>query len=115
MDPSIPQSPTDVLMLPMLALLFGAVVYGAGIANGRNMENPPKYRWVGVGLLAIALILGIETVYRLFGPLSAFYRAMIGNRKLLLAHYIALILPLLALAAVPVAEAWHRRTQRDMR
>ena len=111
---NFPQSPTDVLMVPMIVLLFGLVVYGAGLANGLSARTPPKYRWTGTGLMVVSLILGFMTMYRLYDGTSEFYRAMIGNRKVLLAHYVGFFLPLLLLACTPLAELWFRRAQRDM-
>ncbi len=115
MDPNIPNSPTDVLLLPGILLLFGVVVYGAGLANGIRDQTAPKYRWAGVVLVAFAMVIGALTVSHLYGPLAEFYRAMIGNRKVLLAHYVALGVPFVVLALVPVGEAWFRRMRQDLR
>ena len=111
-----PATLTDVLLFPAILFLFGVVVYGAGLANGLSARTaPPRYRWVGVGILAFAAMVGIHTVTPLFGSLSQFYRATIDSRKILFGHYVALIAPLVALALVPLGEAWFRRSQQDMR
>ena len=107
---------TDVLLLPGILLFFGVFVYGAAFGNGMRQDALPGYRWAGVGLLALAAFLGALTVWKLFEPgIGAFYRAALQGRKVVAAHYVSLVLPILLLGAVAAAEAWFRRYRREMR
>lgn len=107
---------SSVLLLPLILVFFGAFVYGVAFSNGIRDHTLPRYRWVGVGLLALAAVLGAMTVWKLFEPGNgAFYRAFIGNqRKLVAAHYASLILPLLLVGGVFAAEAWFKRYRNEM-
>lgn len=111
---NIPHTPNDVLLLPAIVLLFGVLIYGGAVANGLTLRVLPKYRWAGVAVMILGAVIGVRTVGQLYGSTGDFYRAMI-DRKTLLAHYAALVLPLIALALVPVAEWWFRRSVENTR
>src|SRR5690349_18679862 len=111
-----PITPSSVLLLPGILAFFGAFVYGVAFGNGAREHSLPRYRWVGVGLLALALIFGFLTVWKLFEPgLGAFYRAQLTGKKVLAAHYASLVLPLMLLLGAFGLEAWFKRFQSDMR
>ena len=110
-----PITPTSLLLLPGILAFFGLFVYGVGFGNGVRDHALPKYRWVGVGLLAVALFLGAKTIWLMYEPsLGPFYRAQLVGKKIVAAHYIAMAMPLLLLALVGAMEFWFKRYRVDM-
>ncbi len=104
-ESEIPQSPTDVLMLPLIILFFGAVVYAAAYAKGMQVRKLPMFRFIGVALIVIAIFLGFQSFWQLQ---DALYKASIGKR-VLYAHYLGFFFPLLCAIAVGVMEFLFRR------
>lgn len=110
-----PITPTSILLLPGILAFFGLFVYGVAFGNGVRDHVMPKYRWVGIGLLALAFILGAKTLYLMFEPnLGPFYRAQLSGRKIVAAHYAAMLLPLLLLLLTGAMELWFKRYRADM-
>lgn len=110
-----PLSVNDILLLPAILMFFGVFVYGVALGNGLREYRLPRYRWAGLAILLVALLMGARYVYFLYEPgNSPFYRAQLSGKKVVLAHYVALALPLLLVAAIGGAEAWFKRHQRNM-
>ena len=111
-----PITPTSILLLPGILAFFGLFVYGVAFGNGVREHVMPKYRWVGVGLLAVAFLLGAKTLYLIFEPgLGAFYRAQLTGKRIVAAHYAAMLMPLILLVATGAMEFWFKRYRLDMR
>lgn len=106
---------TDVLLLPLILIFFGCFVYGVAFGNGVRSHQLPLYRWVGVGLLAISVMLGALAVWKMLQPgLGVFYRASLQGRKVVAAHYVSLVLPLVLVGAAFAMESWFKRYRREM-
>lgn len=111
-----PITPSSVLLLPGILAFFGIFVYGVGFGNGVREHVLPRYRWVGVALLVVALLFGAKTVYLMYEPgIGAFYRAQLFGKKIVAAHYVAFVMPLLLVLVTFGMEAWFKRFQVDMR
>ena len=111
----IPSSPTDVLLLPLLLVFFGGFVYGVALAKGLREYALPTYRWAGIALISLAILIGARSVWAMVEPGNGpFYRSMIQGRKIVMAHYLGLLLPLIALGLAIGTEIWFKRYRRDM-
>jgi len=109
-DSDVPQSITDVLLLPMLVLFFGAAVYAAGYFRGVQARSLPKFRWVGLVLILVAIYLGFMPFAQLSDPL---YRGAVPGKRVLFGHYIAFFFPVVMALAVMVMEVLYRRKGRE--
>ena len=107
-----PITVNSILLLPALLIFFGVFVYGVAFGNGMRLGALPRYRWVGVALVAIATLVGARFVFLMR---DAFYRAMLQGRKVELAHYVAFLIPLVLLLSVFGSEYYFKRSQLDLR
>jgi hypothetical protein len=101
-------SPTDLLILPLLLTFFGALVYGLVIDGNLKRRKLTPSRWVGVALIALALVSGFPATWELT---DSFKRTSYGDigKKMLFAHYGAGLIPLIALLVCLGVDLWSRR------
>ncbi len=102
---SPPQSWIDVLLMPGLAVFFGGLVLAIAI-RAEMHGKPSPAKWAALAILFVGLWMGLPWFLSYVGPWpeAKMYQAdlLVYGRKMLLAHWGALLLPLLGIAATVV-------------
>lgn len=110
---------TDVLMLPLLAVIFGMFVYVVGYRK-ELAGDKGVWRWLGVALFVLGCYVGWSYFYNMFGGSAdaLLYRAQIEgggpNKKLRIAHYAAFLLPFASLLVALFLEWRLKRMGSDL-
>lgn len=105
---SLPPTWFDPMILPGILTFFGAVIFVFGRLNEVQQNKDGFFKWVGVLLLGLALFLGFEKVVWLRDPLYSGLASEVG-RRLVLAHWAAMAVPLLTLGG---CLAWYMLERR---
>ncbi len=106
----VPQSASDVLLLPLTILFFGVVVYALAYGKGISARTMPRFRWIGVGLMTLALFLGFQTFW---GTMDPVYRASLPGKRVIYSHYLVFGAPLFCVLTVGVLEFIYRRKTKE--
>jgi hypothetical protein len=105
--PDIPQGPLEVLLWPLILVIIGLVVWYIGLRIEFNTEKG-FVKWISMIPLGIATLMGASSILRIT---DFAYREVMNRRMTLYAHYLALILPVLAIGAI-VGWEWYQKRQR---
>ncbi len=106
----------DLLFVPGLLTFLGLVVYAVTTFRSRADGHLTPYRYIGIGFIAIAFLLGLRGVWDLLNPgLGAFYRASLAgySKRFIAAHYFAAIAPLVILIGTIIADYFVRKSPID--
>lgn len=106
-----PTSMWDLLIMPLLFTFFGVAARIGAAQYQRNFGKRTKHAWYVYPPLAIALTYGLHWIYQLWLPneLSRMVYLNAGlTGRVRYAHYVAFLLPLIALIGVLV---YDRRSQ----
>lgn len=101
------ESITDLLLLPLLLTFFGALIYGLSVDNGLKRGKLAPSRWVGVGLVVLGLLAGFRDFWALTDSFNRSAYQAVGKR-VYIAHYLAGLLPLIALLVCLGVDFWAR-------
>lgn len=102
------ESATDILLLPLLLTFFGALVFGLTVDAGLKKGRLAPSRYVGIALIALALMAGFKDAWMLVDGFNRSALAAVG-KKVLYAHYLAGLVPFIALLICIVIDAVSRR------
>lgn len=102
------ESPTDLLLLPLLLTFFGALVYGLMIDGGIKRHKLAASRWIGIALIALGLCSGFGSTWQMT---DSFTRQALGaiGKKAVVCHYLAGLLPLIVLLVCLGIDFWARK------
>lgn len=109
-----PDSWTSVIMLPGIFVFFGFIVLILGYK--RRMEHETKTWTIVSGvlfLLAAILAWPYFSSYAGSSPENLVYRDAAHGRRMMMAHYLCFILPVLGLLSMVVGEFIYRRRRKD--
>lgn len=100
----------STMLIPGTLLLFAAIFYFGGRYNDQRTGNQTFTRWIGAGLTAIAFWFGLE---RFMWTRDLMYGELLrrAGDKFLWAHYLSLILPLIAVIIIVVLQWWDKKQQ----
>ncbi len=105
---------TDILLIPALLTVLGMFLYGEAFARAYSKGSLPGYRWVGAGLVGLAVLKGLWNVWLVNDPTnSGFYRATLMGSRVVNAHYVSLIGPLVIVGIIFGLEHWFRGYQKN--
>lgn len=106
---------SDVLLLPGILIFLGVVVYGVAYTNALQGGALPRYRWVSMLFVALAFLASVGKFWELVNPATGpFYQQMlVGQKKVLIAHYVGPVLPVLCVALVILLEVQFKRHSND--
>ena len=102
------ESATDLLLLPVLLTFFGALVYGLTLNSGLAKGRLPGSRWVGVGIVVLALLAGFPDTWKMTDAFTRDATFTLG-KKVYFGHYLAGLIPLVSLLACLAFEFSARR------
>ncbi|HWA82459.1 MAG TPA: hypothetical protein VG820_03435 [Fimbriimonadaceae bacterium] len=89
----------DILLWPVAVTILAWIIFYAGWwVENRLMKAP--WKWLAVLPVAYGIYIGIDDVIKISDP---FYRSAVGvgaMKKMIAAHYGALIIPVLGLAGI---------------
>lgn len=107
-----PQSWSDVLLLPGLALFFGALVLGMAIRS-EALGKRSTAKWLALAILLVGLWMGLPWFISYVGPWpeAKLYQAdlVVQGRRMLWAHWGAVVLPMIGVIAFVVYQATFSR------
>jgi hypothetical protein len=101
-------SASDIILLPLLLTLFGALVYGLSANAGLKKGKLPASRWVGVVLIVLAMAAGRSYTFGMFDEFTRIATTALGKR-MVLASYAAFGIPFLAFLVVLVLDLVYRK------
>lgn len=105
---------TDILLIPALLTILGMFIYGEAFARSYSKGMLPGYRWIGAGFVAIATLKGLYNVWLINDPTNGgFYRATLMGSRVINAHYVTLVGPLLIVGVIFALERWFRRYEKN--
>lgn len=109
----IPNSLSDVLLLPAILVIFAILTYGLATVAKVQEDKAPKYRYLAYVFLAVAMYVGAQHLYAAYNPdTGMFYRAGLFSKKMLFAHYVSFFAPLIFLIGAIFYERWYRKYSR---
>lgn len=90
----VPVASRDVLLLPIFLCLFGGLFWWMG-TRSQDAGGKGWSKYFGALLLALAVLNGLRKMWDLYNPsLGYLYRASI-SRNIFIAHFVALLLPVI--------------------
>ncbi|MBC8064638.1 MAG: hypothetical protein H7Y17_07395 [Chlorobia bacterium] len=95
-----PTGLTDVLLIPGLCFILGLGLWYGGI-HFENRTEKSWLKWLAFVPLIIGVVIGLQMTMQA-GDYT--YQRLLGSKKLVYGHYLALALPLGALITVI---CWH--------
>jgi hypothetical protein len=105
-----PESALEIMMIPLLFLVFGVIAYSA---SNRYLESEGKRpKWMPVIYVAFgfALLFGLQ---RLMFTRDLLYANTLVTGKIRYAHYIAFGLPFLTAVGIGIREFIRKRAQAE--
>ena len=101
----------DVLLWPVVMTVVGVAIW----IIGRRLEEDdasPLIKWACAPFLLFGLFKGFDRFTNVVGnsTMAVMYRDVFGGRKMLIAHYLAFFLPLIAIIALV---AWYVMDKRS--
>jgi hypothetical protein len=103
---TVPEGPLEVLIWPLLCTILGIVVWYVGLRIEFNTEKAFA-KWLAMIPLGIGAFLGVNAVSR---AMDFGYQEILDRKMTLYAHYVALAMPVLAIAAIIVWN-WYQKRQ----
>jgi hypothetical protein len=105
-DYGAPTEFSEVLLLPCLMTLFGVALYLLIDLSERRRLRRSRWKWLAYLLVGFGLWTGVRWVWNLWNPDTGLeYRYTIPYKKVLASHYLAPVIPLIALIGL----VWHSR------
>jgi hypothetical protein len=118
MDPAYgaPYSAVDVVLLPGLCLIFAALFRFLAWTRERNNQSGIGMKRLAWFPLVFSLYLGGQYAWRMFEPTSGYvYRKSMETMvKVQIAHWLVIVLPIVALAVLLVWDRTERRLGRPI-
>ena len=104
---------SDVIILPITLLVIGALTYLEAFVRGKDKEQLPKYRWIGIIFVALATMRGAIWFWQIINPFfdGQIYRSTLTSKKIVYGHYISFFFPLAGLVGIILLEKWFKRYQ----
>ena len=105
-----PESALEIMMIPLLFLVFGVIAYSA---SNRYLESEGKRpKWMPVVYVAFgfALLFGLQ---RYMFTREILYANTLITGKIRYAHYLALGLPLVTTIGIGIREFVRKRTNAE--
>lgn len=112
-----PESWVDVFLLPGILVFLGAIIWIGSWLGDQDKPKANPWRWIAVIPLLFALVIGIQNLWAMHNPETGrFYLETMRagtrlSRRLLVAHYLTFILPLVSLIVIII---WNK-VDRDRR
>jgi hypothetical protein len=100
----------DPMVLPLLTAFFGGLLYMLGLRS-EKLDQPTNWKWIGVGILTLAMLAGIGPFWQYVGPGldSQLYRDAAPGRRMLISHLAGFLIPLAGVLWILIYEFWWRR------
>ena len=110
-----PQSWTDPMLMPVMCAFFGLLIYFLGIKKERD-GGKAVWKWAGVVLAVLGGMIGWPwfAIYTGKGADGELYRSSLMGNKMLVGHYAALVVPLLAVIVCVGFHFIHVKQLNDM-
>ena len=101
---------TDVVILPLIVLFFGALFYFLGLRKTWVGEKG-SWRWIGFGIMVLAALAGFRPFWNMVGPGddADLYRLLYTSRKIIWGHYIGFLAPVGVILFGLLLEWLHKR------
>lgn len=102
----IPYTAKTVLQFPLLLCVIAVFAYGFAYAAYRNTGRPSLFRYVAFLFAILGIVAGLQQVWKLQNPdTGLLYRNGLRNTpRVLYAHYVAPVLPLILLIVLFIAD-----------
>jgi cytochrome bd-type quinol oxidase subunit 2 len=100
---------SDALLLPGFLTFFAFLMYGSSWLNFKRNGVLPKARWWSLLPAALGMFAGCKQMLVVFDEFNK--TAILGNggRRVLVAHYIAPVVPLLFIVVVVIIELLRKK------
>lgn len=104
---------TDVVILPLILLFFGALFYFLGLRKSWIGEKA-TWRWIGFGIMVLAALAGFRPFWNMVSPGAEgdLYRGLYTSRKIIWGHYFGFLAPLGVILLGLVIEFLHKRQKK---
>lgn len=105
-----PESALEIMMVPLLFLVFGVLAYSA---SNRYLENEGKRpKWMPVVYVAfgLALLFGFQ---KYMFTREILYANTLTTGKVRYAHYLGFLLPLLTSIGIGIREFFRKRANAE--
>jgi hypothetical protein len=110
-----PENFVDVLILPVLTVVFALLLRLGGWGRDRSGGNGKWLKIAALFPLAFGIWIGLQQVWAIHNPDTGYlYAKTIDGKKVLFSHYLSLILPLLTLVGFLVWSRVERRLGRPI-
>ncbi len=103
---SAPTGLTDIITIPAVCFLLGLSLWYGGLLF-ENRTEKSWLKWLAFVPIVIGLYIGFQLTVQV-GDYT--YQRMLASKKLIYGHYLALVLPSIALITVVV---WHLYLKRS--
>ena len=103
---TIPETPSQVLGLPLLCFIIGLALWYGGI-HFENRTEKSWLKWLSVIPMLVILVMALPGVFQ---AMDYAYQQSMPNRRTLYSHYVAGALPLVGLGII---FAWHFYLKRS--
>jgi hypothetical protein len=106
------ESPADILLLPGLLFVIGAIIYLVAYVKSVDFDEMPKFRWSALGFLGVSLIFGIQNEWKMFNPTDGSMYRDVSMKKVLYSNHASFALPLIGLIVIAILEQVVKRRAR---
>ena len=105
-----PESALEIMMIPLLFLVFGVIAYSAANRYLESEGKRPKWMPVIYISFGFALLFGLQ---RFMFTQDILYANTLVTGKIRYSHHVALGLPLLTIIGIGIREFVRKRTQSE--
>ena len=111
-EDNIPNGMSDVLMIPVGLTILAWLIFYAGWWVENRLTKAP-WKWIAVVPALWAMWIGLGWVMAYRDPVYRFDINLAGGKKMMAAHYGALIIPILGLIGIVLFHFFNHKLHLD--